>query len=406
MPESGENTTDLEQNIVIPLENRLSRLGYVEINGEDMTALGIANEIDTYENWVIRKVKEFDITPDSYGYEMRGQPTQLYSQLILELMRDERQWQEHYKSLPSHVSAYVIAESIGRSYGWTRKTLDELGIKYKISKDERKSFLFPKSSAKRLREIDLATPIDDGWITLGAISKATGKDREWIERRLSNEGIHGEPRRNVISGRVFAHYPPYSIEAIAQIAQERPHFGGEWLTAYRISCLIPEKSETWVYKILNTEFSEIGEVRQDDSGVDRVHYPPEVFTNLQNRAQELSKIKQSGNYLTKSDIERKLGKSGLWVANRLNAIGFVPETRIDKVGNARPHYPPSVVNKLTNLPIDVLTWSKKTNPLVYATAIALAEGDISRVGLNSDNSLTVYNSSKHRISLQSKQNTI
>jgi hypothetical protein len=354
MPESQEFTPELKSKPIVPLENRISRLGYVELNNESMTTMAISQAIGTYENWVIRKIREFDITPEINEVDAKGGPIKVYPPIILELMKDEREWYELYKSLPSYVSAYVVAKSIGRSYGWTRKTLESLDdVRPKKSEYDREVFLYPKKAIKTLREIDLLTPMDDGWLTLKGISDLTGQDRNWIEKRLSEFDASGELRRSAISGRIFMHYPQDTVEYITETASKRSPYGKDWLTSHRMVSLLP-KSRPWVNKILDTEFSELGETRQDDQGVDRVHYPPEVFAELKKRAKELSELKEADDYIPIYVLARKVGKSVLWVTNRLDIAEIIPETRLDKKGRPNNHYSPTTVEKLLDLPQDVL----------------------------------------------------
>jgi len=185
-----------------------------------------------------------------------------------------------YDELPDMIGHHRIAEVIGRSYGWTRKTLGEIEAKASLSDNERKTALYHKSYAKKLREIDLSTPMDNGWLTLRALSEATKQDREWTERKLQKAGIDGELRRAAESGRVFTHYPPESLNIILEAVSSRSAYGGDWLTSYKIASLVG-KSENWINRAL-LEFANLSKTLQDDNGVDREHYPPEVLQEIQN----------------------------------------------------------------------------------------------------------------------------
>jgi hypothetical protein len=345
----------------VPLENRIAHLGLnIEPIAAWLTPTAIAESIGSHTRWVKSTSERFGITPnEELAPDGRGLVTR-YPPLTLELMQDEWQWWQNYLQLDKRLSSNRIAEFVGRSLGWTNKTLEELDVKPTRMKTSYKALVYPRQVVRTLREINLSTPLDDGWYTLRGLVEQSGQDREWIERQLTKANVPGETRRSALTGRLFIYYPPEACEIINSAIDERPPAGGEWRTAEAMASLIP-RSESWIKLRIKKRYHEFAEMRQDDHAVGRLHYPPFVVDELLAEAKELESFPAADGYLTSSALARKVGKSTLWVMNRIPKLDIEPEQRRDLKDRIQYHYPPDTVERLISLPEDILRSSNNSS---------------------------------------------
>jgi hypothetical protein len=156
------------------------------------------------------------------------------------------------------------------------------------------------------------------------------------------------------------YYPPEACEIINSAIDERPPAGGEWRTAEAMASLIP-RSESWIKLRIKKRYHEFAEMRQDDHAVGRLHYPPFVVDELLAEAKELESFPAADGYLTSSALARKVGKSTLWVMNRIPKLDIEPEQRRDLKDRIQYHYPPDTVERLISLPEDILRSSNNSS---------------------------------------------
>jgi hypothetical protein len=344
------------ESIKVPLENRIA---YLAIDGDPinewMSPTTIADLVGTNIYWVRRTAKRFGIeTKSDESMVHNARSYELYPPLTFELLNDEYLWRKSYLQLDKYIGSAEIAEFIGRSIGWTKKTLESMGVKGQTTKHDSRKFIgYPKTVVKELRDINLYTPLDNGWFTVLGLVETTGCDREWVERRLMEAGIESEERRSGLSGRIFDYYPPSAIETIGKAVENRPKAAGEWLTARAMAEVVP-LSYTWVNKRLDEKYQEVGELRQDDQRVSRDHYPPAVLTELIAEAEKRLECQPVGDYLPISVVARKVGHHVLWVTNRLAFIDSKAEPRVDGQGRMLDCYPLEAVDELLDLPNNIL----------------------------------------------------
>lgn len=344
----------------VPLKNRLAQLGLSsEPTSVWLPPTTIANKIGSNFGWVKRTTKQFGITSEEKPAPNGRGVIVFYPPLTLELMQDEWDWQQSYSDLKPKLSNSRIAEFIGRSAAWTQKTLDELEAQPIQMKTSYRTKEYPRAIIKTLREINLATPLDDGWHTLSSLAEQSQQNPEWIVRRLGEANIIGETRRSAISGRLLTHYPPKTPDVIATAIIERPTAGGTWLTSGTIAAIVP-KSVNWILKRIHDRYKSQGEIRQDDCRVNRPHYPPTVLDELLAEAEELENYLPIGDYLSSKTLAKKIGHSIIWLNNRRDIIDISPEERIDNRGMIINCYPPEAGDKFLDLPDDILKQVKHT----------------------------------------------
>lgn len=332
-PESKQEMAEM------PLEARLSFIDRAQSNTEWINAKAIAEEIGIYDRWVYRTVNDFGIQSEvriSDGVEIA-----MYPPWTVDILREELHWREHLRELPEELNVGEIAENIGRSYGWTRKTLEKIDAKPVRKKVPVR---YGKRYLKELRYISMAVPLDDGWYNLRQLVELTGQDREWIERRISEAGCMSMDRRSALTGRVHEYFPPEALSIITNAMAERATAAGEWMTVSGMAKRIG-RNEKWVSSRVG-RYEESSAMRQDDMGVTRTHYPPSVFFELEAESERNKQLPVRGDHLNIHEVARLAGHGTEWAKHRLPKIGIEPELRKDRKGRAQLCYPPSTVQLL------------------------------------------------------------
>lgn len=323
----------------IPLEARMSFIDRAQSNTVWINAKAIAEDIGIYDRWVYRTVKDLGIQSEIKVTD--GVEIAMYPPWTVDVLREELHWREHLKELPDELSIGEMAESLGRSYGWTQKTLDT-SEQQPIRK--RGPVKYSKQALKELRHISMAVPLDDGWYNLRQLVELTGQDREWIERRLVDAGYGPSERRSALTGRVHDHFPPQSLSAVTNAMAERAAAAGEWMTVLGIAKRIG-RNEKWV-KARVGGYQELSQMRQDDMGVTRTHYPPSVLEALETESERNRLLPERGDYLNIHEVARLAGHATEWAEKKLASLGIEPELRKDGKGRAQLCYPPSTVQLL------------------------------------------------------------
>ncbi|MDB5183634.1 MAG: hypothetical protein JWO07_315 [Candidatus Saccharibacteria bacterium] len=336
----------------IPLEARLSYMDDTQDNGSWANAMLISEELGIYDRWVYRTVKEIGIKPEikkgSDGLEIA-----MYPPWTVGVLRDELEWRQKFYELPDQMSVTMIAENLGRSYGWTQKTLNEIDAR--IMRRPRSQFdgtMYSKGELRKLRHITMEVPLDEGWYNMHQLYELTGADKDWITNRLREAGCESMLRRSALTGRVLDHYPREALDIILASMVERASAGGDWMTAWGIAKSLG-RNEKWVYA-RTPAYEEASEIRQDDNGVSRIHYPPSVVQLLREESEGNKQYPDREDYLNVHEVARLAGHGTEWAEERLAILGIEPELRKDKKSRVQKSYPPSTV--------DLLKEYEKANP--------------------------------------------
>jgi len=237
-----------------------------------------------------------------------------------------------------------LADRLGRSYGWTKKTLDLLQIK-PLRYEQRRAFkaaIYGPNSLERLR--DQLAPDSDDWYNLNQLVDHTKLYREWIERRLKEAGVVPERRQSALTGRPSYFYPPNALQVLKRCATNVA--AGDWLTTTALAALTG-KSLNWTDRQLTQpDLLSLREERLDDQRVPRWHYPPRVLAVLKVRLDQSEGYPEAGNYLTLSVVADMVGRHPETVRRQLNRLEIVAEERRDKKSRVAHHYPPELVDQL------------------------------------------------------------
>lgn len=350
----------------IPLDNRTS---FVQSDIADNTpwrlVAEIADRLGVNERWAQRLVKDMDIEPRMRvvgNSEIAEYPP--HTEAIL---REERQWRETFFSLPPRLSAGRMAEVLGRSEGWVRKNLLSLEAK-SYPGDRVGAHSYAKGQLHKLRQLSLETPFDDGWYTASGLVEATGYDREWILARLAEVGFEPEDRRSALTGRVLPYFPPEAVGVLVSARQELPKAGGDWLTTQAMMVL-SGKSWGWLSRRLFSHIDD-SELRLDDNGVKRRHFPPAVFESVIMEAKSLENFPEAtAEDLSLRDLARAVGHTSMWTRERLNSLGVEPESRRDKRGRVRHYFQSSLIEVLrqnSDASLEVQRMSPEIIPELFA----------------------------------------
>ncbi len=277
-----------------------------------------------------------------------------YSEVLVE---EERQWDELYAHIEHGVTEFAVSKIIGRSPQWVHKMATELeiGMTEKVIIGGRERVAYPKVLIPQLRHIILSFMPAGDWYTKKELVGLIGKDWPWLKKILDAESIVPEKRWNQ-TNRLYDHYPPESIIYLRRAWLEQPERAGTWRTLNNVSTRTG-KSLHWFQARWKIHFNEAAEQRIDETGKPATHYPEEIWTELEAMAAETLRYKPVDDYVSMVAITAIVGKSRLWVANRLLYTHLLAEKRIDVRGQVYDCYPPVIIERLLCLPKDVLNYN-------------------------------------------------
>ncbi len=354
-PESNSNH-ELISFEDIPLEYRLAHLGIDStIIHPKLTATAIASSLELDTTPVTRDyLRRYDIEPEIGIHPDTDREVELYPHYVLEFIREEKAWRDWYRTLPTYMNTKQIAEGVGRSYGWTTKTLQSLYPNARRPRGNTRSRVYHRKAVKELRELTFATPPDEDWYSIPMLVETIGKDRDWILKRLDQQTIRPELRRQASTGREFPYYPPETIMILRDAVSEAALPAGDWLTANALE-EVTGKSTVWVSKRLKEQFDVLGEERLDDMGVERIHYPPSVREALENEVAELHEYAEADDWVTISTLRRKLGLHAVTITRIIRQAEIESEMRLDKKGRPKQHFSPQAQARLAQIAFERLS---------------------------------------------------
>lgn len=339
-----------------PLESRLAHLGVDSSSVEPkITAGAIALQLDIHSNQVRRMLQRFNVESEYIQSQDGGRRGgyEYYPHYATEFVQEEKAWRDWYLTLPKRMSTGQIAEAVGRSYGWTEKTLAEFYSR-KSKHPSQQPLLYSRDAVKKLREITLSTPPDEDWHTIPTLATLTGKSRDWILNQLEASSVRPENRRQAATGRDFPHYPPETLVLLFEANQKIPEPAGDWLTANAL-VLKTGKSTNWVRKRLDKDFIALGEPRLDDMTVIRIHYPPLVLEAMLREIEEVAGYPDAGDWVLLSNLRRSLGVHAVTLTRMMEQIEVETEIRIDMKGRPKQHLSPNTQRQLAKLVLDRLS---------------------------------------------------
>ena len=282
----------------------------------------------------------------------------VYPPLTFEIISEEYSWIKKYKSLDNALAPSEMGEILGRDYRYITKEAISLGYKLRRGK-------FNKAALSDIREKELSVPFDEGWYTLRALAVEVDKDRSWVKNRLDELGFLPEKRRSLDTGITLEHYPPEALLKLDELKRDIPKYGEDWYTCGRL-VLESEMSFAWVSRRLKV-YEDSFEIRLDDMGVSRRHYPKSVVDTILNEAMTMSAKLDSSGWLNIKDAANLMGLSEKSIKRKFDKLCIVPERRRNDCGRPVYYYDPTDVKRVIKEEncIDESTLSRKIGKSVY-----------------------------------------
>jgi len=311
-----------------------------------LQASKLAEVLNTNQRWVYRRVTTLGLEPELRLYN--GQETQFWPIGTLTLLRKERAKLEAQRELPEIMTAKEIAELLGRSYGWTCKMIRRLQLRPSRheTRRSRRTALYSKRVFLRVQAVLEEAELAEFELNLYQIVELTGFDRQWIERRLEEGGFKAELKRSPLTGKALRFYPKEVVKYLQGL--ELYPVACTWLTAEAIEKEIG-KSTNWVRaRLKKPEIHTQAQLRLDTQLVPRLHFPPTVLEQFRAEIYELEKVPLAGDWLLVNAIADQLGRSKLWVRNRIVFLEIRGEMRRDGRGRSKEHFSPDIVERLQN----------------------------------------------------------
>jgi hypothetical protein len=177
-------------------------------------------------------------------------------------------------------------------------------------------------------------------VNANQVAEAIGRSYGFVSKTLSELYPNTRKQKHGHNSRL---YPRVSIQKLRDITFATPP-DENWPTIPRL-VEFTGHDRAWVLNRLSHTSIRPESRRQAVTGREFPHYPPDVFDVLQGFMNNTPP--PAGNWLTANAIEDLLGKSGNWVAKRLED-SYLPsgEPRLDDMAVERIHYPPSTVQSL------------------------------------------------------------
>jgi hypothetical protein len=329
----------------VPIENRIEAIStFVIASVKIHTERQIAAKLNISEGRVRTLARAIGLIPIASSDDVVEYPLYTY-----ELLEEELAWAATIESLEEYVSAGVIAKTLARDEHWVKHKTNELAIfpEPRPTRLGKHAFAYPKSVIAQLRHIMLHTPYAGTWSSMSELEEEVGRGRAWIKKRLDAAGIYPEERMARGNHAVIDHYSPEALEYLRVQKERQPAPAGEWRTI-RAMALVMGRDEHWVRARID-QYEQLGRQKLDDNGKPAFHYPPAVLDALQQENNEIQAYPEAEQYVSTKTLMQKLGRSALWVRNRIEKIEAQAEMRRNKSGRVYAYDSPQVLKTLQEL---------------------------------------------------------
>ncbi len=243
------------------------------------------------------------------------------------------------------LTAEEIASRLDMDTEWVTDALSDRGFQpvMRMSPLKVAAPHYPPESLTTLAKLLVGQSTEEvgDWLNMQDLYVALRRSRLWILNRLERMGVRPEKRRDS-RGQITDHYPPSVLEELRVMSELYPA-AEDWLTINQIVEQVL-KERTWVVAWL-AEIGVEGESRRiPGSGKVALHYPPQIVSQLLERAAE-HKPAEPG-WLTETALVKDVGRSHNWVKKRLPRYNHLTRKMTDSQGVPRIHFPPEVAEAL------------------------------------------------------------
>jgi superfamily II DNA or RNA helicase len=253
----------------------------------------------------------------------------------------------NYPPAGDWVTINAITDATGKSRKWVETRIDSLGYKSEI----RMAFTgakghYPPIVVDLLMQKVEEEVLGGSWRTRASISQEVGLFPEWVARTIKRLGIKAENRLDA-TGKLGPHYSPVDVARIIEFARSIPK-AGDWLCLEEVAEALGRlKSTPWVQARLEELYGDKAEIRfARNRNQELYHYPPEAVEVIRTlQAEEIP----AGTWMTTKAIAEKLGKSAPWVKQHLEKL--YPNTAEKRLGKSGLviHYPPEALEAVRKI---------------------------------------------------------
>ncbi len=296
-------------------------------------AANLASEVGKSQSWITSVLRQLGITS-----EKRVSPTRreydYYPPNVVKILKEEA---NRYQPAGDWLTAFRIAERVGKTQKWVIPELKRLGIKpeQRWSSNGHLNSYYPPTAVDQLEKVISAAPTQGKYITIQKASDTLGVAKQRVKKILDELKIKGEDRW--VQGQLRKHFSPQEIAQVKAALDSYP-LQGNFLTLVELAREVG-KSTCWCERNLKP-LGVKTEERWTDNGF-KTCYPPSTVTSLK----ELStSVPESGDWLTADEISVAIGVSPRWVQPRLPAE--LAEKRLSKKKGVFTHYPPETIQML------------------------------------------------------------
>ncbi|RJR28298.1 hypothetical protein C4564_05735 [Candidatus Microgenomates bacterium] len=244
------------------------------------TSTEIINDLEVDYQWVYRRLL-FVNSPVEYRiYRTINRSGLHYSPDALAELRAIRDQAAVKLDRENYFNINQLSDITERHSLWVTNRLDRLEIEAIVGLDSvgKATGYYPRYVLDLLVEEASRYENAQGDLTIPALAKGVGKDREWVIRQLTKLEIVGDYKRFEVSGRVDLCYPQEVLRVLLTCAEDYLSPEEDWYTKNAL-VEITGKSYNWVNRRIS-ELKIAPSLMQDAQGVLRQHYPPEVVSRM------------------------------------------------------------------------------------------------------------------------------
>jgi len=243
-----------------------------------------------------------------------------------------------------------LTNELGVDYRWIYRRLLFISppVEYRIYQTIHRAGLHYSPEVldelKRIRDKAAVKLDPENYLSLRRMAALLDRHPLWVTNRLDRLDVESVIGLDSV-GKAISFYPNAVLNKLVEEASKNKEVEGD-LTIPMLANTVGKDRE-WVIKKL-TELEIVGDYKRfSKSGRVDLCYPAEVSIVLRDFAREYHLPKEG--WYTKNALAELTGKSYGWVSRRLGMLGVIPTIKQDSQGVLRYHYPPEIVDHLSDM---------------------------------------------------------